>query len=208
MLDLGCGSGQWLRELLGRRADLTAVGVDLHPATDPAAFATDLGGRAVIEVGDASTWQGGLSTPSSPSGSATSSAARAGRWMPCAVTSRPAVACCSATPSGTPRRPRRPCAALEATAEEFPDLSGLTRLTREHGYEVGARPRQQPRGVGRVRVVLDRVAHRLGPRPGRDAADREQALAAAADHRDAWLDGYRGVLGFVTLVLVDRAGLS
>ena len=35
VLDLGCGSGQWLRELLERRADLTAVGVDLHPATTP-----------------------------------------------------------------------------------------------------------------------------------------------------------------------------
>ncbi len=40
--------------------------------------------------------------------------------------------------------------------------------------------------------------------PGRDPADRDQALAAAADHRDAWLDGYRGVLGFATLVLARR----
>ncbi|GAA1006462.1 SAM-dependent methyltransferase [Acrocarpospora pleiomorpha] len=34
--------------------------------------------------------------------------------------------------------------------------------------------------------------------PGPDAAD---ARSAALDHRDAWLHGYRGVLGFVTLLL-------
>ncbi len=31
--------------------------------------------------------------------------------------------------------------------------------------------------------------------------DHGQALAAAAGHRDAWLHGYRGTLGFVTLLL-------
>ncbi|GAA4576017.1 SAM-dependent methyltransferase [Planotetraspora kaengkrachanensis] len=31
--------------------------------------------------------------------------------------------------------------------------------------------------------------------------DGDAALAAALDHRDMWLNGYRGVLGFVTLLL-------
>lgn len=31
--------------------------------------------------------------------------------------------------------------------------------------------------------------------------DGDAALAAARDHRDIWLNGYRGVLGFVTLLL-------
>jgi hypothetical protein len=39
--------------------------------------------------------------------------------------------------------------------------------------------------------------------PGRDPGDRAEALEAARAHRDAWLGGYRGVLGFATLVLVD-----
>ena len=39
--------------------------------------------------------------------------------------------------------------------------------------------------------------------PGRDAESREVALTAASDHRDAWLGGYRGVLGFASVVLVD-----
>jgi hypothetical protein len=33
-----------------------------------------------------------------------------------------------------------------------------------------------------------------------DDPDAKQALEASAEHRDMWL-GYRGVLGFVTLVL-------
>jgi len=31
--------------------------------------------------------------------------------------------------------------------------------------------------------------------------DAAEALAAAREHRDEWLRGYRGVLGFATLVL-------
>ena len=208
VLGLGCGSGQWLRELLGRRADLTAVGVDLHPATDPAAFAADLGGRAVIEVGDASTWQGGrfdaviavgvshvFGGPGGTLDAVRGHLAPGGRVLfGDAVWDRP--------PTEAALR------ALEATAEEFPDLTGLTRLTREHGYEsahghVSSLEEWDEYEWSWTGSLTDWALER-----GRDAADREQALAAAADHRDAWLDGYRGVLGFVTLVLVDRAGLS
>jgi hypothetical protein len=37
------------------------------------------------------------------------------------------------------------------------------------------------------------------------AAQREAALDAAREHREAWLSGYRRYLGFVTLVLQDMA---
>jgi SAM-dependent methyltransferase len=36
------------------------------------------------------------------------------------------------------------------------------------------------------------------------AADRAAALEVAREHRAGWLEGYRRVLGFVTLVLTDR----
>ncbi|MGZ4508677.1 MAG: hypothetical protein ACXVX0_15645, partial [Blastococcus sp.] len=39
-----------------------------------------------------------------------------------------------------------------------------------------------------------------------EAADRAGALEAARTHRRQWLEGYRGQLGFVTLVLHDIAG--
>ena len=35
------------------------------------------------------------------------------------------------------------------------------------------------------------------------ATERQEALQVAAEHRTAWLDGYRGELGFVTVVLHD-----
>ncbi|WP_405147689.1 class I SAM-dependent methyltransferase [Sphaerisporangium sp. NBC_01403] len=36
---------------------------------------------------------------------------------------------------------------------------------------------------------------------GNPGPDGEQALAAVREHRDMWLNGYRGVLGFVSLLL-------
>ncbi|GAA1258850.1 class I SAM-dependent methyltransferase [Sphaerisporangium rubeum] len=40
---------------------------------------------------------------------------------------------------------------------------------------------------------------------GRPGPDGDQAVAVAKEHRDLWLTGYRGLLGFVTL-LVRRSG--
>jgi hypothetical protein len=37
------------------------------------------------------------------------------------------------------------------------------------------------------------------------ATQRHEVLRIAADHRTAWLDGYRGELRFVTVVLHDVA---
>ncbi|GAA4397441.1 hypothetical protein GCM10023153_21340 [Ornithinibacter aureus] len=40
--------------------------------------------------------------------------------------------------------------------------------------------------------------------PGVTRPTRDQARQASRAHREAWLTGYRGVLGFATLVLVDN----
>ena len=93
-------------------------------------------------------------------------------------------------------------------AEEFPDLSGLTRLTREQGYEAAHGHVSSLEEWDEYEWSWTGSLTDWALEPGRDPADRDEALAAAAAHRDAWLDGYRGVLGFVTLVLVDSAGLS
>jgi hypothetical protein len=39
-----------------------------------------------------------------------------------------------------------------------------------------------------------------------DHPDHEQALQASAAHRGSWLNGYRGVLGFVVLLLRPTGG--
>lgn len=52
--------------------------------------------------------------------------------------------------------------------------------------------------------LFDAVLAQWALEPGHDPADRDQARQASRAHREAWLTGYRGVLGFATLVLVDN----
>ncbi len=96
--------------------------------------------------------------------------------------------------------------ALEATADELPDLAGLVALAGDHGYEVAH---------GHVSTLAEWDEYEWSwtgsladwsLAEGRAPDDRAEALGAARAHRDAWLGGYRGVLGFATLVLVDAGG--
>lgn len=205
-LDLGCGHGAWTRALLERRDDLTAVGVDLHLGADPEAFAADLGGRARLEEADATTWTGGAFDAVLAVG----------------------VSHVFGGPGGTLDAVRRHLApggrvllgdgiwdtapteaaltALDAAPDEFPDLAGLVDLAVEHGYEVAH---------GHVSTLEEWDEYEWSwtgsladwaLTEGREPGDRAEALEASRAHRDAWLRGYRGVLGFATLVLVDARG--
>ena len=93
--------------------------------------------------------------------------------------------------------------ALDVAADEFTDLAGFVAQVQARGFEPG---------YGHVSSLeewddyewswtgsLARWALREAPTP--DA--RDAALSAARKHRDAWLHGYRGQLGFVTAVLDD-----
>ena len=209
-LDLGCGNGAWLRSLLDRRHDLTGAGIELHPSGDaPDKLTAVTGGRATLVATDATTWQNGAFDAVIAVGVAhvfggpgpTLDAVRRhlspggrvllgdGVWD---------------TPPTAPA-----LRALDATAEEFPDLEGLVRLVREHGYEpvhghVSTLEEWDEYEWSWTGSLTDWALE-----PGRDPGDREQALAAAVEHRDGWLGGYRGVLGFASLVLADaRSGSS
>ena len=90
--------------------------------------------------------------------------------------------------------------ALEATPEEMPDLAGLLELVAQHGFEVAHGhvstleewDEYEWSWTGSLsRWALDNPGH-----PGSGTA-RE----TAESHRDGWLKGYRGTLGFVTLLL-------
>jgi SAM-dependent methyltransferase len=206
VLDLGCGQGAWTRALLGRRTDLSGVGVDLHPGADPDELASALGGRAVLEQADATTWQGGVFDAVLAVG----------------------VSHVFGGPGGTLDAVRRHLApggrvlfgdavwdtpptdaalvALEATADEFPDLAGLVRLAGEHGHEVVHGHVSTLEEWDEYEWSWTGALADWALAPGRDPADRAEALLAARSHRDAWLGGYRAVLGFATLVLVDGGG--
>ncbi|GAA4589960.1 class I SAM-dependent methyltransferase [Planotetraspora phitsanulokensis] len=88
---------------------------------------------------------------------------------------------------------------LDATPDEYADLPGTVarmedagfRVVYGHTSELAEWDEYEWSWTGSLtRWALDH------PGPDGDAA-----LAAALDHRDMWLNGYRGVLGFVTLLL-------
>ena len=94
--------------------------------------------------------------------------------------------------------------ALQAAPNDFPDLAGLVQRAREHHFEIG---------YGHVSTLEEwddyewswtgsLVRWALNQPSGSD--HQAQALTAAREHRDAWLNGYRQQLGFVTLVLLDQ----
>jgi SAM-dependent methyltransferase len=96
-------------------------------------------------------------------------------------------------------------AALEVTADAYPDLAGLVRAVRHHGFEPS---------YGHVSTLSEWDDYQLSwtgslvdwaVREAPTAADRDQVLAVAREHRDSWLSGARGELGFATFVVHDVA---
>lgn len=205
LLDLGCGRGEWLRRALTGRADLTGVGVDLHVGADPEVFADALGGRGRLVEADATAWSDGefdavlavgvshvFGGPGGTLDAVRRHLAPGGR-----------VLLGDATWDVPPTDAA--LAALDATADEFPDLADLVALAGDHGFEVAH---------GHVSTLEEWDEYEWSwtgsladwaLQLGSDPADRAQALEASHAHRDAWLGGYRGVLGFATLVLVDAS---
>jgi SAM-dependent methyltransferase len=205
VLDLGCGHGLWLTELLATRPSVTGVGIDLDLPDDAAttADARGLGGRVRWEQTDAGSWTGGTFD---------------------------LVLCVGATHAfggldGTLEAVRRhlrpggqvllgdgiwegvPSPAAEEVLGDWPggltDLPGLLDRVRAHGFEPG---------YGHVSTLEEwdeyefswtgsLVAWALqetGP-----GEERDEALAAARDHREAWIRGWRRELGFATVLLHD-----
>lgn len=198
VLDLGCGSGVWLTELLALRQDLTGVGVDIALPPD---LAEHRGDRITWVEADAARYEGepvdvvlciGASHAFGGLGPTLDAARQHLRpggqlLLGDALWERP--------PSTAAQE------ALQAGPEEFPDLPGLLAQARASGFEPG---------YGHVSSLeewddyewswtgsLTEWALREAP----TAAEREDALAVAQRHRDEWLGGYRGELGFVFVVL-------
>jgi SAM-dependent methyltransferase len=91
-------------------------------------------------------------------------------------------------------------AALDAAPADFTDLAGLVDVAAEGGWtpvyahisDAAEWDDYEWSWTGSLTGwALDNPGH----------PDSPAALALAAEHRDQWLRGYRGILGFVTLVL-------
>ena len=186
-MDLGCGEGEWLLQLLSAHEQLRGVGVD-HALPAEAAGAADrrgLGERVRWEEADAATWSDGLfdvvlcvGASHAFGGLDATLAAVRGHLRPGGQ-----VVVGDGIWDVSPSRAAQE--ALEAGPEEFPDLTGMVERVRRHGYEPS---------FGHVSTLaewddyewswtgsLTRWALLEAP----TEQDREQALTAAREHREA-----------------------
>ncbi len=203
VLDLGCGSGAWLVELLARRPDLTALGVDthLHPDRVVRAAARGVADRLTWYEGDAREWWDGgygavLCVGASHAFGGT-------QPMLDAVATHLA-------PGGRAlvgdafwaRSPSRAAqAAIDAGPGDFPTLDGFLALTDTHGWAVTYAHVSTEAEWDDYEWSWTGSLTEWALRPETGAADRRHALDVAERHRRDWLEGYRGQLGFVTAVL-------
>lgn len=210
VLDLGCGSGEWLLRALRLDPGVTAVGVDLSDlgfdSVRALAEADGTADRLVLIEGDARSWRGPDrfdvvmcvgSTHAFGGLTATLGALEA-----------------HAHPDGVllvgegiwDRRPGEGVLeVLDATPEEFGDLAATVAAFADRGWvplhgHVSTLEEWDDYEWAWTGALVRWV------RENPDHPDRAQVLAAAAEHREMWLQGYRGTLGFATIVVGRAAG--
>ncbi|GAA1937106.1 class I SAM-dependent methyltransferase [Streptomyces durmitorensis] len=204
LLDLGCGSGTWPARAQAMRPSLRADGVDIDAgaiaAARRAADEAGLGDRVAFHTQDAAEFTSPhlydvvVSVGATHAfGGLLPTLKAAGRHL---------------SPGGSvlvgdgfwEREPDRATLDAGFTADEYVDLA----TTVDHVMAEGWTP-----VYGHVSTLQEWDAYEWSwtgdlsrwalDHP--EHPDTGQALEAAAAHRDAWLHGYRGTLGFVTLLL-------
>jgi SAM-dependent methyltransferase len=206
VLDLGCGFGEWLFAALEAAPGATGVGVDTsRPALDEArrrAGQRGLTDRVVFEEAAAASYDGGRfgavlcvgATHAFGGLPGTLDAVR-GHLAPGGR-----VLLGEGFWDGDPSP--QAMSALGAAPGELPDLSGLVETARAAGWEPG---------YGHISSAEEWDDYEWSWTGSLTAwalteageTDRASALQIACTHREEWLAGYRGQLGFVTVVLHD-----
>jgi ubiquinone/menaquinone biosynthesis C-methylase UbiE len=206
VLDLGCGQGAWLVDLLEQQPDVTAVGVDRSAAalaTARAATSEGLDGRVEWVEADAATWRGNrfdvvLCVGASHVFGGLSGMLTALRRH-LAPGGRVIV---GDTIWDVPPSPGT-LEVLEADADDFPDAAGLLAAAREQGLEPSYGHISSLAEWDEYEWSWTGALTQWALTEATTADQRREALEIAAEHRTAWLDGYRGELGFATVVLHD-----
>jgi SAM-dependent methyltransferase len=205
ILDLGCGQAAWALQALAHYPDGHADGVDLSrhalERAEAAAVERGLADRLTLHLRDARSYVPDgdydlvLCVGSTQAfGGFAATLDLAGRHVhPDGVL---LVGECFWAAPPTPEA----LAALEVTAQEYTDLAGLVDAAGQAGWapvyahvsEAAEWDDYEWSWTGSLTGwALDNPGH----------PDAAGALAAAREHRDRWLRGYRAVLGFATLVL-------
>ncbi|MFJ8675332.1 SAM-dependent methyltransferase [Streptomyces sp. NPDC093589] len=204
LLDLGCGSGAWMLRAQTSRPGLRAEGVDNAPETLAAARCalTDAGcgDRSVLHAQDAAEFTSPHRYDVVLSVGATHAF---GGLLPTLEAARTHLAPGGGVLLGAcfwEREPGRATLDSGFAAEDFDDLATtVDRITADgwtplHGHVSTLQEWDDYEWSWTGSLSRWALEHPEHP-------DSGQALKAAADHRAAWLHGYRGTLGFVTLLL-------
>ncbi|MGY1639623.1 SAM-dependent methyltransferase [Geodermatophilus sp. SYSU D00703] len=206
VLDLGCGSGAWLLPLLAARPDLTGVGVDLSaPALAEARRRVDqrgLADRVELVEGDAAAYDGGPFDVVLCVGASHVFGGPAGTLTAVRGPLRPGGRVLFGDGFWERGPSPQALAGLGAEPGELPDLGGLVVEVARAGFEPGYGHLSSPAEWDEYEWCWTGAltAWALDEAPD---GDRDAALELARTHRRQWLAGYRGELGFLTVVLHD-----
>ena len=208
VLDLGCGDGTWLLRALRQDAQLRAVGVDVSGAGfDRVRDTAEQAGLAAglqLHRADARTWR---------------SAERFDVVLSVGATHAFGGLVPTLTAAGEHLRPggrvlvgecfwERPpsehvLGLLGADAADYEDLAGTARAVLAagwvplHGHVSSLQEWDEYEWSWTGSLTRWAVDHPDDP-------ESEEVHRVAAEHRRAWLEGYRGTLGFLTLLLTPR----
>ncbi|GLX03336.1 class I SAM-dependent methyltransferase [Microbispora sp. NBRC 16548] len=200
ILDLGCGEGEWSLRALELVPSARADGVDISPhavaAANEAAVRRGLADRLTLHTSPADAFTAaqpydlGLCVGSTHAfGGLTETMEALARFV------RPGGL--ALVGEGYWERP--PAPEVAEAIGEYPDLAGTVEAAESKGWlTVYAHVSDLAEWDEYEWSWTGTLARWAADHPGPDG---EQALAVMREHRDMWLGGYRGALGFVTLLL-------
>jgi SAM-dependent methyltransferase len=205
ILDLGCGQAAWAMQALAHCPDGYADGVDISPYAleSAAAAAADRGldDRLTLHERDARTYapDGDYDLVLSIGvthvfGGYTGTLEQAGRHV-----NREGVLMIGDCFWQTPPTDAA-LAGLDAKPADYADLAGLTAQAEGTGWTpIYAHVSDESEWDDYEWSWTGSLTEWALDNPGHP--DAAEALSTAREHRDGWLTGYRGVLGFATLAL-------
>jgi SAM-dependent methyltransferase len=206
VLDLGCGFGEWLLAVLESAPGATGTGVDTStPALAEArarAAERGLADRVTWQEDDAAGWRGQDFDAVLCIGASHAFGGLSGALTGIREHLRPGgrVLLGEGFWDGEPTL--QAMSALGADPGELPSLAGLVDVARSAGFEPGyghvSSAEEWDDYEWSWTGALTEWALVEASEP-----DRSSALVMASTHRDEWLAGYRGQLGFLTVVLHD-----
>jgi ubiquinone/menaquinone biosynthesis C-methylase UbiE len=207
VLDIGCGSGQWLVELLQRLPNTRGVGVDVSAVAlqhaEALAASTGVADQLTLHQAPAQTLDDAKFDALLCIGSTHALGGLAGtltemhRW----AASRAVVV----VGDGFWERPPSDAAltALDCTADEFPSYADFVDAVAAAGWDpVHVRTSRADEWDDYEWSWVSDLAKWAAAHP--DDHDAADAVSWARQHRDQWLRGYRGTLGFA-VVTATRA---